>query len=89
MDWRERKEKVLHDAKRIVVKVGSAVLTGRQGLDLRVVNRLADQIAKLHDDGLDVVVVSSGAVAAGRKAIIHCQNCMEGEGLPTSRPWPP
>ncbi|MFW5488973.1 MAG: glutamate 5-kinase [Desulfovibrio sp.] len=82
MDWRERKEKVLHDAKRIVVKVGSAVLTGRQGLDLRVVNRLADQIAKLHDDGLDVVVVSSGAVAAGRKAIIHCQNCMEGEGLP-------
>ncbi len=82
MDWRERKEHALHNAKRIVVKVGSAVLTGKDGLDLRVVNRLADQIAQLHDNGLDVVLVSSGAVAAGRKAIIHCENCREGFGLP-------
>lgn len=82
MDWRERKEKALAEARLIVIKVGSAVLTGRDGLDLRVVNRLADQIGQLHDRGLDVVLVSSGAVAAGRKAIIHCENCLEGDGLP-------
>jgi glutamate 5-kinase len=60
---------VLERAKRIVIKVGSAVITGAEGLDLRVINRLADQIASLHDRGLEIILVSSGAVAAGRKAI--------------------
>ncbi|MFP4317200.1 MAG: glutamate 5-kinase, partial [Desulfovibrionales bacterium] len=53
----------------IVIKVGSAVLTDAEGLNLRVVNRLADQIASLHDKGREIVLVSSGAVAAGRKMI--------------------
>ncbi len=60
------REGILKEAKRIVLKVGSAVLTDREGLDLRVVNRLADQIALLQDQGREVVLVSSGAVAAGR-----------------------
>ena len=64
----ERRQ-VLANARRVVVKVGSAVLTGESGLDLRTVNRLADQMASLHDKGLDLVLVSSGAVAAGRKFI--------------------
>ncbi len=58
---------ILDRAKVIVIKVGSAVLTDEQGLNLRVVNRLADQIALLHDQGRDVILVSSGAVAAGKK----------------------
>jgi glutamate 5-kinase len=45
------------------------VLTGETGLNLRTVNRLADQMASLHDKGIDLVLVSSGAVAAGRKLI--------------------
>ncbi|HBR06560.1 MAG TPA: glutamate 5-kinase, partial [Desulfovibrio sp.] len=53
-------------AKRVVVKVGSAILTNDAGLDPRAVNRLADQLAALHDRGLDLVLVSSGAVSAGR-----------------------
>ncbi len=74
-DWREHKLKVLKGAKRILVKVGSAVLTDEHGLNLRVVNRLADQIATLHDRGQDVILVTSGAVAAGRQALLACPPC--------------
>ncbi|NLW82080.1 MAG: glutamate 5-kinase [Desulfovibrionales bacterium] len=65
-DWRSQRRRILEKAKRIIVKVGSAVLTTDRGLDERVVNRLADQIAALHDRGLEIVLVTSGAVAAGR-----------------------
>jgi len=56
----------LADARRWVIKVGSALLTddGR-GLDLSVVSRLADQLAALRAGGRDVVLVSSGAIVAG------------------------
>ncbi len=77
MDWKEERARALKAAKRVVVKVGSAVLTSPEGLDLRVVNRLADQMAGLHDRGLELVLVSSGAVAAGRRAV-HAELC----GLP-------
>jgi glutamate 5-kinase len=63
---REASARIISGAGRVVVKVGSAVLTDESGLDLRVVNRLADQMAALHDKGMDLVLVSSGAVAAGR-----------------------
>lgn len=66
IDWREQRRRILEKAKRVIVKVGSAVLTTEKGLDPRVVNRLADQIAGLHDRGLEIVLVTSGAVAAGR-----------------------
>jgi len=65
-DWRDQRRRILEKAKRVIIKVGSAVLTSEKGLDERVVNRLADQIAALHDKGLEVVLVTSGAVAAGR-----------------------
>jgi glutamate 5-kinase len=64
--WTDRRDTILEAARLIVIKVGSAVLTSDRGLDLRVVNRLADQIASLHDRGKDIILVSSGAVAAGR-----------------------
>jgi glutamate 5-kinase len=56
-------------ARRVVIKVGSAVITGDQGLDLEVIDRLAGQIAALHDRGLEIILVTSGAVAAGRKMV--------------------
>jgi glutamate 5-kinase len=55
--------------RRVVVKVGSAVLTGPQGLDQGIIGRLADQMALLHDRGIDFVLVSSGAVAAGKRVV--------------------
>lgn len=53
-------------ARRWVVKVGSALLTddGR-GLDEQMIARLVAQLAGLRDKGCEVVLVSSGAVAAG------------------------
>ncbi len=52
--------------RRIVVKVGSSLLVGREGLKAGWLDRLADDLAGLHRDGADVLVVSSGAIALGR-----------------------
>ncbi len=59
----------LAGVRRLVVKVGSAVLTGADGIDLAVVEGLVDDICALRDQGLEVIFVSSGAVAAGRKRL--------------------
>jgi glutamate 5-kinase len=56
--------------KRIVVKVGTSTLTGPDGRVDRVwLADLARQVASLRDGGADVVVVSSGAIAAGVEAL--------------------
>lgn len=52
---------------RIVIKVGTNVLTRADGLlDLTNISHLVDQIAEVKASGKDVVLVSSGAVGAGR-----------------------
>ena len=63
----ERKEPAR--AKRIVVKVGSGVLTNGGSIRSRVVGEIARQVAELRDAGRDVVVVSSGAVAMGARTL--------------------
>ena len=64
----------LKDKKRIVVKIGSSSLTheatGR--LNLKKLEILVRELADLHNQGKDVIVVSSGAIAVGRSAMgIH------------------
>jgi glutamate 5-kinase len=56
-------------ARRVVVKVGSNVLTKGRGLNLPVMYSLSGQISELMDDGLEVILVSSGAMASGVKKI--------------------
>jgi len=57
---------VLGKAKRVLVKVGSSVLTTPQGtLDRGRVGALAGQVCVLLDQGRHVILVSSGAIAAG------------------------
>ncbi|NNF47023.1 MAG: glutamate 5-kinase [Desulfofustis sp.] len=56
-------------SRRIVVKVGSAVLTDDNGIALDVIENIAREIAFLRDSGREVILVSSGAVAAGRARI--------------------
>ena len=56
-------------AKRVVVKVGSNVLTADNGLNLKAMRSIARQICKLIDSGLEVILVSSGAMASGIKKI--------------------
>ncbi len=56
-------------ARRIVVKVGSAVLTNDSGVAESVIQNIARELTFLHNSGREVILVSSGAVAAGKKKI--------------------
>lgn len=54
------------DIKRVIVKIGSSLLTNNgRGLDRTAIYQWAKQIAKLHNQGIEVLLVSSGAVAEG------------------------
>ena len=56
--------------KRIVIKVGSNVLTRHDGkLDVTRMSALVDQMAWLRRQGYEVILVSSGAVACGRREL--------------------
>jgi glutamate 5-kinase len=56
----------LANVRRVLVKVGSAVLTGEDGLDLNIIEQLVADIAALRERGCQVVLVSSGAIASGK-----------------------
>jgi glutamate 5-kinase len=56
--------------KRLVIKIGSNILTSdTDGLDLERMRSLAEDISAVCDSGYEVVIVSSGAVAAGMKKL--------------------
>jgi glutamate 5-kinase len=56
--------------KRIAVKIGSNVLTRSDGtLDITRMSALVDQVSLLHKEGMEIILVSSGAVASGRSEI--------------------
>ncbi|BEH00286.1 glutamate 5-kinase [Bacteroides sedimenti] len=55
---------------KIAVKIGSNVLTRKDGtLDITRMSALVDQVAELHKAGIEVILISSGAVASGRSEI--------------------
>ena len=61
---------ILKKVKRIVIKIGSQVLTAADGgLDSAIFRQICDDIAVLREKGKQVVVVSSGAIAAGRREL--------------------
>jgi glutamate 5-kinase len=69
MNKTEKKQKTpVLKYRRIVVKLGTRLMTGgsKQHLDMDVMSNIAAQIAQLHRQGAQIVIVSSGAVAAGR-----------------------
>ena len=59
------KARLLSPLKRVVVKIGSATLSGRKEINRDRLRSLVHEIAELHARGLEVVIVTSGAVAAG------------------------
>jgi glutamate 5-kinase len=60
----------LRDARRIVVKVGSSLVTNEgRGLDEQAIGEWCRQLAALMRDGREVVMVSSGAIAEGMKRL--------------------
>ena len=61
---------VLADARRVVAKVGSSLVTNDgKGLDAQAISMWASQIARLRAMGKQVVMVSSGAIAEGMKRL--------------------
>lgn len=60
------REDYMKNVKRVVLKVGSSTLTYTNGLlNLGRMESLSRQIADMHNSGLEIVLVSSGAIAAG------------------------
>jgi glutamate 5-kinase len=64
------RNEVLTQAKRIVVKIGSSLVSSREaGLEPDRIDRLAEDLAALRAAGRDVLVVSSGAIVSGIKKL--------------------
>jgi len=61
------RQTLFDNAKRVVVKAGSAVLTSDRGLKIEAISNIARELTFLRQTGREVILVSSGAVAAGRK----------------------
>ena len=63
-------EQRLPDVRRIVVKVGTNLLRGEeQGLNLKLIDHLAFQFARMREEERELILVSSGAVGAGAFAL--------------------
>ena len=64
-----RKE-ILKSVRRVVIKIGSGVLTDADAtLDMAIIGQISSDIAALRKKNIQVVVVSSGAIAAGRREL--------------------
>jgi glutamate 5-kinase len=56
--------------RRFVAKLGTNLLTGETGkLNSSIMSSIVDQISRLHKQGHEIIIVSSGAVAAGRQKL--------------------
>ena len=56
--------------KRVVIKIGTRVLTSRDNrIDERRIRRIAREIAQIHKQGIETVIVSSGSVGLGMGAL--------------------
>lgn len=60
-----RQETLAH-AKKILIKVGSAVLTGKDGLDLKIIDAFVKDMSNLVKRGYSIVLVTSGAIVSGK-----------------------
>jgi glutamate 5-kinase len=60
-----RRQTIAH-VKKILVKIGSAVLTGAEGLDLKIIDALVQEMSDLSHQGYSIVLVTSGAIASGK-----------------------
>jgi len=65
----EKRASILYNARRVVVKVGSNVLTEDRGLNLKAIRSISRQICRLIDGGIEIILVSSGAMASGIRKV--------------------
>ena len=57
------------NVKRVVVKLGTNILTQNNAIDFDLIERLAGQISSLHHAGKKVLLVSSGAIGIGAQQL--------------------
>jgi glutamate 5-kinase len=60
------RKNLLAHVRRVVIKIGSGVISGKDGLNVEAIEGLAGDVAELRGRGYEVILVSSGAVAAGK-----------------------
>jgi glutamate 5-kinase len=65
MTHKDFKKQILRRTRRVVVKIGSQILSSGSGIEEGRLRALVRELASLHDQKKEIVVVSSGAVAAG------------------------
>lgn len=65
MSQLDYKKRFLSRARRVVIKIGSQILSSHDGIEETRIKGLVRDLAALHDQRKEIVVVSSGAVAAG------------------------
>ena len=61
--------------KRLVLKIGASVITGSKGkMDSSLLKNIVEQVSILEKNGIDVVLVTSGAIATGMQLLsIPCR----------------
>jgi len=70
MEGKAIRKEMLKKVRRIVVKVGSSILASREmGLHRAVFSQLAKEISDLKSQGYEIILVSSGAIAAGMEKL--------------------
>jgi glutamate 5-kinase len=70
MDERAIRKEIISNVRRVVLKVGSSLLVSLgTGLNKAFISRLGGELAGLKEKGLEVVMVSSGAIAAGMERL--------------------
>ena len=60
------RRQTIANVKKILIKIGSAVLTGAEGLDLKIIDALVREMSDLAGLGYSIVLVTSGAIASGK-----------------------
>ncbi len=65
-----KRKSIISNVNRVIIKIGSSVLTDSDGsLSESVFEKLALEISKIRDKNIEVIVVSSGAIASGMKKL--------------------
>lgn len=65
-----QRKSIISKVNRVIVKIGSSVLTDKDGsLSESIFDKLAREISKIRDKNIEVIVVSSGAIASGMKKL--------------------
>lgn len=63
------RKRIVQGVRRAVVKLGSSVVTTEKGLDRVAIRNIVEDVCRCKDEGMEFIIVSSGAIAAGVRRI--------------------